>query len=72
MNDLEKRAHDIAVQILPKIIEDAEPAYYSTLDGELPFFNAIDVVNLYKTIYEDLLIEFRNQEARHDVRDWQK
>lgn len=69
MNDLEKRAHDIAVRILPKMIEEEKLTYYASLDGKTPFFNAMDIIDLYQMIYEDLLIEFRNQEVRHGVHD---
>lgn len=62
MTDLEKRAHDIAVAILPRMIEEDRLDYYALIDGRNLGFNAGDIIDEYRTIYEELLTELRGQE----------
>ena len=62
MNDLEKRAHDIAVRILPRMIEEERLDYIaSDMHGDISF-NSADIIDLYRRIYEDLLAELRDQD----------
>ena len=63
MTDLEKRAHDIAVAILPRMIEEDRLDYYALIDGRNLGFNAGDIIDEYRTIYEELLTELRGQEG---------
>ena len=62
MTDLEKRAHDISVAILPRMIEEDRLDYYALIDGRNLGFNAGDIIDEYRTIYEELLTELRGQE----------
>ena len=61
MTDIEKRAHDIAIAILPKMLEEEKLPFYASLDGVHPYFNAGDIIDVYCKIYEDLLTELRGQ-----------
>lgn len=62
MIDLEKRAHDIAVRILPRMIEEEKLDYIaSDMYGGISF-NSEDIIDLYCKIYEDLLAELRDQD----------
>lgn len=55
MTDLEKRAHDIAVRILPRMMKEEKLSYLASYDGINPYFNAEDIIDLYCSVYEDLL-----------------
>ncbi|GEM_PF-5306782 len=61
MTDLEKRAHDIAVRILPQMIEENQISYYTSNNDRHEVFNAADIVDEYQMIYEDILNELENQ-----------
>ena len=52
MTDLEKRAHDIAVAILPRMIEEDRLDYYALIDGRNLGFNAGDIID--DTSFQDL------------------
>ena len=57
MTDLEKRAHDIAVRILPRMIEEYEVPYMDfSRDGKRRF-NGFDIADIYQELYESLLTE---------------
>ncbi len=56
MNDLEKRAHDIAVSILPHILNEEQEFIYYTYhrSGSYTFYSS-DVFEEYITIYDEIL-----------------
>lgn len=61
MNDLEKRAHDITVSILPHVIAEGEFfRYYERQENGRWSFNHFDVVEEYVHIYEGLLKELQD------------
>ena len=57
MTDIEKRAHDIAVAILPRMIEEDKLPYIVPSGKSGNKFNAYDVADLYEELYEALLKE---------------
>lgn len=62
MTDIEKRAHDIAVWILPYTLKEFDPEFtFLTLneDGVSHDFNPYDVVDEYASLYEALLKDLR-------------
>ena len=61
MTDLEKRAHDIAVSILPSVIEADKIAYFISTGPRSKSFNSGDITELYCTVYEDIL---------RDLQEW--
>lgn len=62
MTDVEQRAHDIAVRILPYTLKEFDPGFsYLTCDGEQKeyHFRSSDVVEEYRLLYEALLKDLR-------------
>lgn len=60
MDDLEKRAHDITVSILPHVIAEGEYfRYYECQKNGNLSFNHFDVAEEYVHIYEGLLKELQ-------------
>lgn len=57
MTDLEKRAHDIAVSILPKMMEVDGLPYIAPDRTGRDRFNSFDVADLYEELYSTLLKE---------------
>lgn len=59
MNELtlEQRAHDIAIAVLPQMIEAEKLDYIVTDTTGEEVFNRFDITDLYQMIYEDLLRE---------------
>lgn len=55
MTDIEKRAHDIAVSVLPHIIAEEETSYFEPTGPRSKKFNSYDITELYCTVYEDIL-----------------
>lgn len=58
MNDTERRAHDIAVRILPYTLKEYDPDFsYLTSDGKQPgyYLRSSDIVEEYTLLYEALL-----------------
>lgn len=53
----EQRAHDIAVRILLQMMEVERLDYVASDETGQPCFNRFDIIDLYQTIYEDLLFE---------------
>ena len=57
MDNAEKRAHDIAIRILPQMLEKRLIDYEAYDQHDNKIFNAGDIADVYKEIYEDLLTE---------------
>ena len=55
MTDLEKCAHDIAISILPSVIQADEIEYFVSSGPNSEEFNSEDITELYCTVYEALL-----------------
>lgn len=55
MTEIEKRAHDIAVSILPHIIAEEEIPYFEATGPHSKKLNSFDITDLYCTVYEDIL-----------------
>lgn len=55
MTDIEKRAHDIAVSILPSVIEVDKIQFFVPTETHSEKFNSYDITELYCTVYEALL-----------------
>lgn len=57
MKELQQRAHDIAVSILPHVLrEDKDFKYYlRTNNGNNRAFNSFDVVSEYEDLYYAIL-----------------
>ena len=58
MNDLEKRAHDIAVRLLPYTLKEFDPNFTYLIHDEIrkvQDFRSRDVVEEYILLYEELL-----------------
>ncbi len=56
MTDIEKRAHDITVSILPKMMEeDGMPCFVPSKNRNDETFNTAEISDLYCSVYEALL-----------------
>lgn len=63
MNDIEQRAHDITISILPKMMEQEKLSYIAGDKYGNSFFNSGDIIDLYRKIYRVLLTELQDQEV---------
>lgn len=55
MTDIEKRAHDITVSILPKMMEeDGMPCFVPSKNRNDETFNTAEISDLYCSVYEAL------------------
>lgn len=61
MTDREKRAHDLAVSLLPHIIKENNWSYYSFDENENGTFNAPEITEEYWSVYEALLKQLPDQ-----------
>lgn len=61
MTDIEKRAHDITVALLPKLMEIDEMKFYGKHNQTDELFNSFDIIDLYDTVYEALLKDLRDR-----------
>ena len=59
MTDLEKRAHDIAVSILPRMMEEDKMPCFVPTGPKSETFNATEIADLYEALYEALLKELQ-------------
>lgn len=55
MTDIEKRAHDIAISILPSVIKADKIEYFISTGPQSEEFNSDGITELYCTVYEDIL-----------------
>lgn len=61
MTDREKRAHDLAVSLLPHIIKENNQTYYSFDENGNGTFNAPEITDEYWSVYEALLRQLPDQ-----------
>lgn len=55
MTELEKRAHDIAVSILPRVMEEDRMPCFVPSGPRGETFNTPEIIDLYEDLYEALL-----------------